>query len=554
MYVDNFDDIQFAQANGTHDLQSLVEDWLRQIPEGDPRGSQSGWNAVYTVYAPPGVEIQLFPTEAAAQNGATIVTDANNPPVATGSIWWPYHNQTAHEPGIRLTRHDHHWMTATGADSGVNTMYIDYPSTIAFTDGAGGASQVVSTAPIIFAEGNIRIKGTLPQAKVLPSTPPLLTRDYNLTVVSAGTIYIDGQILSPQHADATVTDENNTHLALLAHDHVCLNPTMLVPQLTSGMVPAGPDDPANPDPDRLHWALSAGGTGTVYSTFAFGSPPAAGDDVRLHVTHTAADPGPSGMGMSLQGGGALAAYDFGAGVQTYALMPPGSSLPAPAVYANIIAPTWETTAWPIGSYLSMAPGVYNSLSLFQRDPGAAPGSTDYWVRRFKLQEWTNYGSAGTPNWQPIGSLRARIDALVYAQEGTWFIIPGSYFDPASVGAGAPAYRRYNYRITFHGAITENYTASPDAVRDWMDKWAYPVWTPGAGGVLNLSWGSITYEFDESLRAGRNEPTTAVVGNVRVAATDPHFSTTSSSFVCLWNLPRLPLLPVSPDLIYYGEAY
>ena len=38
----------------------------------------------------------------------------------------------------------------------------------------------------------------------------------------------------------------------------------------------------------------------------------------------------------------------------------------------------------------------------------------------------------------------------------------------------------------------------------------------------------------------------VVGNCYVSGSRP----TSLA----WNLPRLPLLPVSPDLIYFGQAW
>ena len=79
-----------------------------------------------------------------------------------------------------------------------------------------------------------------------------------------------------------------------------------------------------------------------------------------------------------------------------------------------------------------------------------------------------------------------INAYVYAQEGGWQIIPGTYFDAdvkngedlnrdgvVSQGEHAAAYRyhRYNYQIVFTGAIMENQTASMDHVKAWTDKWA-----------------------------------------------------------------------------------
>jgi len=535
MYIDNYADVQFQRSDGTHDLESLIQDWLQQIPQGDPRAADSGWNALYTVYAPPGVEIELFDSEAAAMAAAgvsstgDIITDPNNPPTSPNQMWWPRHK--AGEPGIRLIRHDGRWRCADGSDSGLNVMFIDYPRW---------------PNAVIFAEGNIRISGVLPRAARNPDGT--LRRDYNLTVVSGATIYIDGQILSPQDVDATVPDEDNTKIALLARDHVCLNTTMLVPQRTSGLVPAAPDDPANPDPDKLHWDL-APGAGYLWSRWTFGGP--VSGQVRLLVQHTAADPGPSGVGMNIYdaGTGAMVPFDFDPGPATwyvYTLAPPGVAFPGPG--SNTVAPAWETASWRIGPMLGLAPGTPNAIAFFHRDPQLAPGSTDYWVKRWKLQEFVNYGTSGSPVWLPVRTLHAKVNAVIYAERGCWFIIPGSYFDPEASGAAAARYRRYNYDITIRGAITENYTPPPEAVREWMDKWAYPSDWFQQGGNWYPSWGTVRYIYDESLRAGRDQPLGQVVAgsNVRRSASNP----TSLD----WSRPRLPVLPVSPSLIYFGQAW
>ena len=546
IYVDNDGDIQFIKADGTHDLQSLIEDWLRQIPEGDPRAAQSGWNALHTLYVPPGVEVELYPTEGAvlaaagASGPGAIVTNPNAPPEVPGAVWWPGH--VAGEPGIKLVRHDGHWRCANGADSGLNTMYRDYPKW---------------PNAVIFAECNVRVRGILPQRGVNPATD----RDYNLTIVSGGTIYIDGQILSPKDVNVGLADEDDTKIALLARDHVCLNTTMLVPQMTSGMVPAVPDDPANPDPDRMHWDL-AGGGGLLWTSFFYGADRPAGAYTTLTIQHTAADPGPSGVGMTIGTSSGYGPYDFDGNpaapnYYVYAMMPLGAVLPGPGV--NAVAPVWATTNWPMdyagGSWLDVLAGMPNVVSLFQRDPGMASGSTDYWVKRWKLQDWVNMGTPPTP--RPIGTLHARVNAIIYAQEGCWFVLPGEYFDRAAGATDRDGdgvvdsveYRRYNYEITVRGTIVENYTAPPAAVRDWMDKWAYPVW-PAAD---RLCWSSIRYEYDESLRAGRAQPPTLLVGNVRVSSVNPLYDP-SADVPVAWNMPRVPVLPVSPDLIFFGEAF
>ncbi len=531
IYVDNYGDLQFVRSDGTHDLDALLADWLRQIPEGDPRAADSGWNAMYTLYVPPGVEIELYDTYQATVAGKTPTTDpalaAANPDT---HIWWPDYDAVRQEPGIKLIRHDKTWRDADGNDTGLNVMYRYYPS---------------YPNCVIFCEGNVRVRGALP-----PSTQ----RRYDLVIVSGGTIYIDGQILSPMDTGAAADESENTRVVLLARDHVCLNTTMIVPQLTSGQVPAAPDDPANPDPDKMHWALSPGG-GQVLSSFMFGGPPAG--DVRLHVKHTAADPGPSGMSMVLRNYnpafgavGSILSYDFQDADPTtapnafvYAFAPLGVPLPGPGT--NTIAPNWELARFGVGGYLSANPGEWNFLALQFADPGLAPGSTDYWVKVWKVQEWAVVGGQA----RPVGSIHAKVNAIIYAQNGCWFVIPGNYFDPDATandmdGNGIPdavENRRYNYEITVVGAITQNYTAPPEAVREWMDKWAYPVWD-----ASGLCWASIRYVYDEAIRAGRDQPPGGIVGNSYVSARLP----TSLD----WNLPKLPLLPTCPTLIYTGQAY
>jgi hypothetical protein len=83
-----------------------------------------------------------------------------------------------------------------------------------------------------------------------------------------------------------------------------------------------------------------------------------------------------------------------------------------------------------------------------------------------------------------------INAYVYAQEGSWFVIPGTDFDSTvkngddlnrdgviSPGESVAAYRyhHYNYQIVFTGAIMENQTATVgNATSDvnlWTDKWS-----------------------------------------------------------------------------------
>ncbi|BCM93420.1 hypothetical protein IAD21_05311 [Abditibacteriota bacterium] len=125
-----------------------------------------------------------------------------------------------------------------------------------------------------------------------------------------------------------------------------------------------------------------------------------------------------------------------------------------------------------------------------------------------------------------------INAFVYAQTGSWFVIPNVRFDKTqfqdssgnsifdTVGAkdlnrngvddageaeALLRYARANYRINFVGAITENQTALvnpagafPGAVQAWSNDWAS--YNENSGTVTNPVAG-VNYTFDPSYQNG-----------------------------------------------------
>lgn len=569
IWVDNTTDLQFVAADGTHDLDALMADWMRGFPGGSFSGAGSGWNAMQTSYVAPGVEITLYPTELAALDAAVFGSGAAVlspiPTTAPNSVWWPLH--VAGQPGIRLRRSDRNWRWFDGTtlrDSGLRTLYLDYP-----------------TYPnqVIMAEGNVRISGMQPPAMV--SGTGQITRDYNLTVASGGTIYIDGQLLSPQDVygrDAgnggapvgAVSDERNPKLALLARDCVCLNATQLAPQATSGAVTVGPDDPANPSADAQHYVLTSEAQGSAYTQYTLGEPLLAGRMMALSVYHTGADPGPAAAQVSVYNGatGTWSPFVFGNAdtdgdgtadpVTRFYFAQPGQlpvALDGGPWMDTALSPVWgqlyRTSTGPNALDLPWSiPGLMGSVgtpmavALGAADlglSGLGTAATDYWVKKWKLYE-SVAPAGGGGNDEPTGALHAKINALIYAENGCWFVIPGDYFDGTQVGYMARRFRRYNYDICVRGAITEAFHADPGMVRDWSDKWSWPL----AGG----GWATIRYEYDEQLRAARWQAATTLTGasgNVRAAA---------SSLVPLpaqANLPKLPLLPVTGQLDFQGEG-
>jgi hypothetical protein len=382
-------------------------------------------------------------------------------------------------------------------------------------------------------------------------------------------------------------------LALLARDCVCLNPTQLVPQLTEGLVTAAADDQANPSLMDQHWELYPDSGGVAYTRWqpgwpnmdgagAPGTPVAAGVTVSVVAIHAGADPGPSGMGMNLYNSvpDTTTPFTFPGTAQvvdpfTFMFVPPGAlvptsagQIPTPTAFAsNAIAPQWQipgstpyytfgdpVSPFDVTGYTTKDVGESNVLSLFHRDPQVGAGSTPYLLKKWKIEETELDATTGYQI--PRGAVHARINAIMYAERGCWFVIPGEYFDPSAVtadynGSGgidpldslyAARFRRYNYEITVRGCITQDHTAPLDMVQDWTRKWAYPVYS-GSGNALALTWGTLRYEFDERARISRDQSLTTLTGAVRSAST---LTVSPES-----SLPKLPCLPSSPTLIYSG---
>ena len=575
IYIDNRKDIQPETELGT-----LRNEWMTP-------GSSQYWMGQY--YIPPGIVIILTPY------------DLDNDP--------------DHKPDMLLIRSDATpsnpiWHDRNG--DALNTvggqLVMPYPD--ADSDPGNGLGGV------IFAEGNVRIKGTLP-----PNT--------QLTVVSGGTIYVEGSILKypwkdPRGANdppLAPNEPRDSAIALLATNHVCVNTTQFFGPMAEGVYTAASEGliPVNWRPDLSSFISSV--RQPLYLNWAFGADPTikyvngSGDQLPVcaYVRHAAAAGDlPCYMNMSINhfgyganpddtANGWWGLYQFGPLPRPWIpsdlnLLPPNKDFiypladitaanalvpdpPGQPKWAQAIAeqkwPMWEHQTLTLfdadrplnaGFTLYTDPGAYNSIG-FHLDQNFTRG--DYLLSRLAVQPCD-----------------IRIEALMYAQNGSFFVIPGEWFNPDTNdiadgpdlnpggGNGIPDYRDMEMKrmriddrwpfyaqpldcqVTIQGAISENVPASIAEVSAWMDKWG---WIPPVHGCSTYQTAAyrepldpnvattdtrrrgLTIVYDSELSYPRFEDPDNP-GTYKLVRTD-HYSR---------PLPILPKLPVSPDTLYFGR--
>jgi len=440
-------------ANGvhlqSHDYEVMRANWL---------GSDARWwdSPRLQVYTPPAVRIVLHGGDG---QDAAVEMEWPNPAPGEG------------------------WRDEQGQPLGSDTLTLPYP--------ANG---------VIYAEGNVSVRGALPDGQ-------------SVTIVSEGTIYIEGSIL----------DSAGGKVALLARDSVVLNTTvcagflyptethLVEPSAYSGDLPA----PYEVKPGEPFEA----------SLFCLNDPPDSGPGAaQLFVLHSGAanetlPPGEAGQTvMELLVNGNI--FDWDSADTQYFLF--GAPPTAAQKYeSNAISPLYEglpdyghdgvqgnadDRTMEIATHAN-----WNSIK-FQ-----TPTETvrNYWLYKLAVQPTPGYNSAEPQ----VGDVE--VDALIYAEGGSWFVIPGQFFTPPGVtldGYPSPG-EPLDVKITIRGAITENRTADVADVALWTQHWR------GSDENWNTTRDrGLTYVFDPGLR-----------------------QTTGGRLI-------LPKLPVSPEVIAWREYF
>ena len=386
---------------------------------------------------------------------------------------------------------------------------------------------------VLYAEGNIRIKGMLPA-------------DTQLTVVSNENIYIEGNILKnrPNNTDilAAVDRDNysivdkSSAISLMARKNVVVNTTMFMrPEMSLGSYNVESDVEGTNEPP-FHLKLNPLDIGSSFQwRFQFG--PYESEENLFDGTE---------WNLAIR---QSSNYDtVEAYLQTFN-------------YYNV---DWKTIDWGESSnaYYSGAPVAKNIIDGGTGLDVLSAGGWRYKSYIYRLYDSDFYNmNVGVDQFIKIfldqaskgeyilgncfvNPMDVRIEAMIYAQNGSFFVIPGYWFEPDNT-------RSYNdslwsfgkpldVRIIVDGAINENASASRSDQTSWMQKWGttYHPDTNKSGSPIN---GKKSYHGGLGLTLLYDDTITyPLTGSEPIRYDD-------------WGrvLPITPKLPVSSTLVYKG---
>ena len=634
IYINNPTDYQAeTNAAGIGSSYSLRADWL------NPKAnfSQGSWQGPY--YNPPGVTIELLGDSIrfTRDDNETFYEPDGSPSVEQGgkSITIPlsdyerigYVLKAGNNPKFPLAPFPH-----DGDEITVNN----------FKDSGTYGVNVV-----IMAEGNVRVRGVygvdasnVTEAGNVAQDGSKKLERVHLTIVSGHTAYIDGNIVKGDPDKASTC-------AILAHDYVCVNTTQF-------MQPRNESNSWTQYPQDLPSFINEIGPGTSAQNldfqFSFGIDPGQYNvGPKLLVRNASYHGAPTLMNLLINPALSQSStynktgfYDFsqstfpGAGVmdqlQAKVYTPDGlqsggaTSFPETyalgytygSVNANGVAivgdfaalPKIEARSFPLNigaaTYELLTKPGYENLLRFQSDSTTAGQTGTSSLLAGGSDDYAFGGAIVTP-------LDIRIEAMLYAQERSFFVIPGYPFNPdrsdtpqsyahnlapnatapgglgpsrpltyGSVSRVAPDFPFYNepldVRITLYGSIAENYTASMSDQAAWMARWGYiPVNSGASTGAtiptIHISGtdpGSASgdYRTLDEVNAGiarglryQYDPALALPYKGNAGGAPPLRSisyvlklkngTPLANGNLTLTLPAIPKLPVCPDFLYEG---
>ncbi len=569
IYINNAADLQ-PNSTSIGGGSTLVDQWLNNTAENaDKGGGKGGWDGQF--YNPPGVNITL---------GRMNVDPAK-------------HKSTF---GFRMKLSQGTFPNPDGTVGASASQTVLYDDINASNDPATDKTNYTGANPdndvSMYAVGNVRLNGVGSADPNDPDTTLTAQDKYprHITIVTNGTAYIDGSLLKG-NPDTTIT--------VLAHDYVCVNTTQFLagPQSDDNSIGTTAPDKSGDDlsfasPEsrliqEFNFGLPNGGTPSTAYITPYGTTLGlyVSEDIKATgLTQADFDIVNPTTGYSIRGN-SLLPFQLDAAGKTSIWSPtfdPSSLLPGSPNQLNPGLQYFD---------LSTVPVVDNSIPTPTALANLVESDTRLLVTR---QDPNPSDPAATQpfllNRVAILPMDVRIEAVLYAQTGSFFVIPGSWFNndtsdsldqfvptvttanktgtrTTSAETHFPFYGQpIDMKIIIDGAVSE---AQPVDVADqtaWMLKWG---WIPqyhgyhsqgavGSGPPLELA-GHLLVDANNK-PGGKPAIGLQIIYNPQAGYPyNPGDGTTANQPHYLRSdaygrpLPFSPKLPVSGALLFAGES-
>ncbi len=538
IYVNNPNDVQPDSAS-IGGGSTLTDEWLHRTTASATASNKGGWNGLF--YNPPGVLIVL---------GQFIPATPANGSVPAKSAGY----------GIRLTRTvGDSFVGPDGTTPAGAQMDIRYSDIDTDTTGTKSDNDIV-----IYTEGNARVHGILSPVEPMASGSGTQVVPRHITIVSGATAYLEGSLLK---------GTPDSSISILAHDHICINTTQF---LAGSNVEDRTDGRQNPDLPQSGDYLDLDDGHSLLQTFNFGLTGGATPSAKYGTNNLALyiSAGPSSAGSTTAD---LDIFDStGASVFTVSQPPPP--------FEQTLNTQLHTTIDLSGFDLT---GAANTQ--FRADALLNALDTD----TFQLSVSKAAGLENGPNTDQDVALERvavlpmdiRIEAVLYAQTRSFFVIPGEWFNTNSAdniaeylatatrsdlsATGLSAYeqeRRSRFpmygqpidlKITISGSVSEAHPADIAAQTAWMQKWG---WIPQYHGSLVVNNSPQTAETAGHPGSGQPAVGLQIVYDPQAGYPyDPMPTMAGATPYYLRSdkygrpLPFTPMLPVSAGLLYSGQS-
>jgi hypothetical protein len=654
VFLNNTDDIQIpTDEQGRQDVgsaESLEYDWM------NPNNGQakSGWQGPY--YVPRGAYLKLF------NDGFMIIRDGKAP--ANQRTWKEPDGSPSKRPGAS--------MTSTNPADIVDSPYIRYKlvrdpqsgqiyifntySVMSNGNVIDNLNNVTSASMntyrsagypfngVLYFAGNVRVRGQIPT-------------DIQMTVVSGGTIYIEGSITKGVINSGTrsniqlghrIDTPSKSMLALIAKDYVTVNTTMffgsapqqaleevkdsggpvemnpvrvrtggslglnaeeLLDPLTPAAAGGNPLNPSTWKPYLTQYVVAGSVNNfeqtNLLFTQAMDDGPAAATFLNLDVNYQVGNAGVPDWQYLFE----LSNFNAASSFYAPGYVPPPYSVANRLPLYGLGAQSWQRyTKFESGAFtLVSSDFTFDPLTMLVSGANTSPTGLYHLLvedtNDFTLGLHDTVGGTATNDYvlarTAIVPQDIRIEATIFAEDGSFFVIPGPWFNPnpndrrdTYLTLGASTAERdlarledfgstpntpffgepLDVRIQVYGSVSENMPPSISQQTEWLKKWG---WIPRFHGATNeLIPGqhvpngynvtgtdqyvpNFTVIFDPALATGRNAGFVSAAGPavnlntlIRIQGVDVDGDGVNDVF---YALPPLPRLPVSPSLAYFGEV-